>query len=106
MCEALGWRKPDGSLKEMSARGAQLRCFVHATDGLPLDLLGFGAAAWKTAPRDQFVGWDSATRQRNLPLVVNHARYLILPRNRLPCLASSANSPPTGTSATAFALSC
>ena len=59
--------------------GAQLRYFVHAADGRPLALLGFGAAAWKTAPRDRFIGWDPATRQRNLPLVVNHARYLILP---------------------------
>ena len=42
----------------------------------------------KTAPRDRFVGWDPATRQRNLPLVVNHARYLILPWIRLPSLAS------------------
>ena len=68
--------------------GAQLRYFVLADDGLLLALLGFGAAAWKTAPRDQFIGWDPATRQRNLPLVVNHARYLILPWIRLPCLAS------------------
>ncbi len=150
VCEVLDWRKPDGGLKEMSARvallrmqrdglltlppplwplpaalaqarplrlsllrpsdprsrlwnefveryhylrykplpGAQLRYFVHAADGLLLALLGCGAAAWKTAPRDRFVGWDPATRQRNLPLVVNHARYLILPWIRLPSLAS------------------
>ena len=68
--------------------GAQLRYFAHAADGLLLALLGFGAAAWKTAPRDRFIGWDPPTRQRNLPLVVNHARYLILPWIRLPCLAS------------------
>ena len=54
--------------------GAQLRYFVHAADGLLLALLGCGAAAWKTAPRDRFVGWDRATRERNLPRVVNHAR--------------------------------
>ena len=68
--------------------GAQLRYFVHAADGLLLALLGCGAAAWKTAPRDRFIGWNPPTRQRNLPLVVNHARYLILPWIRLPCLAS------------------
>ena len=60
--------------------GAQLRYFVQAADGLLLALLGCGAAAWKTAPRDRFVGWDRATRGRNLPRVVNHARYLILPK--------------------------
>ena len=68
--------------------GAQLRYFVQAPDGLLLALLGRGAAAWKTAPRDRFVGWDPATRQRNLPLVVNRARYLILPWIRIPSLAS------------------
>ena len=68
--------------------GAQLRYFVQARDGLPLALLGFGAAAWKTAPRDRFVGWNPATRERNLARVVNHARFLILPWIRVPHLAS------------------
>lgn len=68
--------------------GAQLRYFAHSADGFPLALLGFGAAAWKTRPRDEFIGWDPATRERNLPLVVNNARYLILPWAHLPHLAS------------------
>ena len=68
--------------------GAQLRYFVHARDGLPLALLGFRAAAWKTALRDRFVGWTPAACERNLPLVVNHARFLILPWIRVPHLAS------------------
>ncbi len=65
--------------------GAQLRYFVKAADG---QLLGFGAAAWKTAPRHRFIGWSPATRERNLQRVVNHTRFLILPWIRLPCLAS------------------
>ena len=68
--------------------GAQLRYFAHSADGFPLALLGFGAAAWKTKPRDEFIGWDHPTRQRNLPLLVNNARYLILPWAHLPHLAS------------------
>lgn len=58
--------------------GAQLRYFVKA-EGRILALLGFGAAAWKTAPRDSYIGWDKATRKQNLHLVVNNARFLILP---------------------------
>lgn len=58
--------------------GAQLRYFVKA-EGQILALLGFGAAAWKTAPRDNHIGWDRATRKKNLHLVVNNARFLILP---------------------------
>ena len=67
--------------------GAQLRYFVHARGQL-LALLGFGAAAWQTAPRDRYIGWDHAQRQRNLPLIVNNARFLILPWVRGPHLAS------------------
>lgn len=58
--------------------GAQLRYFVKSGDQV-LALLGFGAAAWKTAPRDEYIGWDAGTRKRNLHLVVNNARFLILP---------------------------
>jgi len=158
VCEALGWRKPDGGLKEMSCRvallrmqddglvqlppprqangngkpyarrtlaaepgppfrvpacdlpelrldlvmtkreshlwneyidryhylryqplpGAQLRYFARVGEDV-LALLGFGAAAWKVAPRDNFIGWTHAVRKQNLHLVVNNARFLILP---------------------------
>ena len=54
----------------------------------PLAMLGFSAAAWKTAPRDAHIGWDAEARERNLPLVVNNARFLILPWVRIPNLAS------------------
>lgn len=158
VCEVLGWRKPDGGLKEMSCRvallrmqadglvqlppprrrngngkgfaprtslaepgepvctpacaladlrlapvsapaqsrlwneyvdryhylgyrrlpGAQLRYLAQA-DGRTLAVLGFGAAAWKTAPRDRFIGWSAQQRERGLRFVVNNARFLILP---------------------------
>ena len=58
--------------------GAQLRYFACANQGV-LALLGFGAAAWKTAPRDRFVGWSDEQRRIRLHLVVNNARFLILP---------------------------
>lgn len=58
--------------------GAQLRYFVHA-DGEVVALLGFGASAWKIKPRDEYIGWSIEQRRRNLHLVVNNARFLILP---------------------------
>jgi len=61
-----------------SLPGAQLRYLVKS-DSQILALLGFGAAAWKTAPRDTYIGWDKATRKKNLHLIVNNARFLILP---------------------------
>jgi len=68
--------------------GAQLRYFVRAEGHRVLALLGFGAAAWKTAPRDRFIGWSSEQRQSQLHLVVNNARFLILPWVRSANLAS------------------
>jgi hypothetical protein len=58
--------------------GAQLRYWVSAGDTL-MAWLGFGAAAWQCAPRDDFIGWSHAQRQNNRHLVVNNARFLILP---------------------------
>lgn len=58
--------------------GAQLRYFVYAAEQ-PLALLGFGAAAWQCAPRDRYIGWAHEQRKRNLHLIVNNARFLILP---------------------------
>jgi hypothetical protein len=67
--------------------GAQLRYFATA-NGTVLALMGFGAAAWKTAPRDRFIGWTSEQRQKRLHLVVNNARFLILPWVQCKYLAS------------------
>lgn len=58
--------------------GAQLRYFV-IMNGQVIALLGFGASAWQIAPRDHFIGWDHDQRRRGLPLIVNNARFLILP---------------------------
>ncbi len=58
--------------------GAQLRYFVYAQNQ-PIALLGFGASAWQTAPRDLYIGWSHEQRKKNLHLIVNNARFLILP---------------------------
>jgi len=58
--------------------GAQMKYFVYAGDDL-LALLGFGASAWRIAPRDWYIGWSDEKRKENLHLVVNNARFLILP---------------------------
>ena len=67
--------------------GAQLRYLVYAA-GQVVAALGFGAAAWQTAPRDLFIGWTHEQRKRNLHLIVNNARFLILPWIRSHNLAS------------------
>ena len=67
--------------------GAQIRYLVFAGNHL-LAAMGFGAAAWSIAPRDRFIGWDRQLRVQNLHLVVNNARFLILPWVRSKYLAS------------------
>ncbi len=47
-----------------------------------------GAAAWKVALRDNFIGWAHANRQKLLQLIVNNVRFLILPWVRVRNLAS------------------
>jgi hypothetical protein len=58
--------------------GSQLRYNVFAGDRL-VALLSFGASAWKLAARESFIGWHEPQRRCNLQLVVNNARFLILP---------------------------
>jgi len=67
--------------------GAQLRYFVRAA-GEIVAVLGFGASAWKTQPRDEAIGWSGAQRRQNLHLIVNNARFLIVPWIRCKNLAS------------------
>jgi len=67
--------------------GAQMRYFVRSGNDI-IALLGFGASAWKTAPRDNFIGWTRGQREKNLQLIVNNNRFLILPWIKSKNLAS------------------
>lgn len=58
--------------------GAQMRYFIKAQEHI-IGAMGFGAAAWKVACRDQWIGWNNEQREKNLHLVVNNARFLIFP---------------------------
>ena len=67
--------------------GAQLRYLIMDGDRV-LGAMGFGAAAWKIAPRDSFIGWCPEERERRLHLIVGQSRFLILPWIRCRNLAS------------------
>ena len=68
--------------------GAQMRYAAHDRNGWPVAMLGFSTAAWKLAPRDNFIGWTPDKREKNLPLVVDNPRFLILPWIEIPNLGS------------------
>ena len=58
--------------------GAQLRYLIWSGDWL-LGGMGWGAAAWLMAARDQWIGWTASQRQARLEWIVNNSRFLLLP---------------------------
>ena len=68
--------------------GARMHYLIYDGDRL-LGAIGFGASAWKLAPRDRFIGWTPAQREQNLHRIVNNARFLLLPWVHVKYLASS-----------------
>ena len=68
--------------------GENLKYMVYDKNDRPLACLLFGACAWTCAPRDKFIGWDLLTRGKNLSLVTNNTRFLILPWVKAEHLAS------------------
>ena len=69
--------------------GQNMKYLVRTGSGAPVACLLFGSAAWKTAPRDRFIGFNASTRERYLPYLSNNMRFLILPWVSVPSLASS-----------------
>jgi Domain of unknown function (DUF4338) len=72
------------------AYGAHLRYLVWIAKP-KVEVAGciqFSSAARWLVSRDQFIGWDDATRQKNLTRVVNNSRFLILPWLKIKDLAS------------------
>lgn len=67
--------------------GPQVKTLVYGARGL-VGCVGFGAAFGKVRARDDWIGWTDGQRVAKLHLVVNQARFLILPWVRCPHLAS------------------
>ena len=61
--------------------GAQVRYLIR-WDGGDLGAVGFSAAAWKVGVRDRWIGWDALTREKGLRMIVNNARFLVLPNSQ------------------------
>lgn len=83
----LGYRGPTGE---------NIAYLVFSATDQPLACLLFGAAAWKVAARDEFIGWEQEVRRRGLSDLANNSRFLILPGVRGPHLASHILSLATG----------
>lgn len=70
--------------------GAHLRYLVRsiAQSGRVLACLLWTSPAWRMAARDGWIGWNDEQRRRGLQLIVNNARFLILPWVHIRGLAS------------------
>lgn len=67
--------------------GCTLRYFITSERGL-LGCLLFSGAAKALRARDQWLGWTTEQRRRNLGYVVNNSRFLVFPWVRVKNLAS------------------
>jgi hypothetical protein len=68
--------------------GESVQYLAKDRSGRELAVMVFGAAAWKVAQRDRFIGWSVQQRAEHLGGIANQQRFLILPCVRVPHLAS------------------
>jgi hypothetical protein len=70
--------------------GAHIRYLVFASEPqrAVVGCVQFSSASWHVAARDQWIGWDEATRVRNLSRVVNNSRFVLMPWVEVKNLAS------------------
>lgn len=68
--------------------GENLKYLVSDSAGRTLACLLFGSAAWKAGDRDAYIGWSATQRERNLGLLTNNTRFLIMPWAKVRHLAS------------------
>jgi len=77
----LGYRVPFGAHQ-------RYLIWVSRPQRLVVGAVQFSSPAWRMAVRDRWIGWDEATRKRNLQRIVSNSRFLVLPWVRVKNLAS------------------
>lgn len=72
----------------LSIVGENIGYLICDCNGRDLAALLFGAAAWRCAARDRYIGWTDRQRRAGLSGMANNTRFLILPWVKVPHLAS------------------
>ncbi|MBK5101355.1 MAG: DUF4338 domain-containing protein [Desulfobacteraceae bacterium] len=67
--------------------GEHLKYIAFSNDR-PIACLAWSSAPWYIGARDKFIGWSPQTRQKNLCLIINNTRFLVLPWVEVSHLAS------------------
>lgn len=62
--------------------------YVAILDGRWVAIIGWGAAAFKSRHRDEWIGWKPQLQWQRLKFISNNVRFLILPDVHIPNLAS------------------
>jgi hypothetical protein len=70
------------------AVGENVQYLIRDVQGREVAVMVFGAAAWKVADRDEFIGWSVRQRREGLQRITNQQRFLILPWVKVAHLAS------------------
>ena len=88
--ERTGWRLYMGRYHYLGDRPIVGEHLLYAAllDGELVALLGWASAALRAPLREEYVGWDEATKRQRLHLIANNIRFLILPWVRVRHLAS------------------
>jgi hypothetical protein len=73
----LGYRQTFGDIKYLIVLGGRI-----------VGAISYSHASYHLAPRDEYIGWDKATRESMLPHLVNNNRFLIFPWISIRNLAS------------------
>ena len=63
--------------------------YIAFSNDRPIACLAWSSAPWYIGVRDRFIGWSSQTRQKNLSLIINNTRFLVLPWVEVSHLASN-----------------
>jgi len=67
--------------------GEHLKYIAFSHDR-PIACLAWDSPPWHIGVRDRFIGWPKEIRQKNLHLIANNVRFLILPWVQVSCLGS------------------
>jgi hypothetical protein len=67
--------------------GEHLKYIAFSNDR-PIACLAWSSAPWYIGARDRFIGWSSEIRQKNLCMIINNIRFLVLPWVEVSHLAS------------------
>ena len=91
--DRLLWRELVGRYHYLGHKvpfGAHLRYLIEVSRPVlrTVGCLQVSSPAWRMGPRDRWIGWSEEVRRRNLQLIVNNSRFLLLPWVEVRNLAS------------------